>query len=510
MMTSVRGPAPRYNIGLVAWELTGAIQAGGVGDVNRDLAINLRARGHKTYCFLPDHANVKVEGRRDALGYDLWAMVGSERLHSKISRASLPGSGIPVFLIGSHEGLFNQKIYWNGEENVKRYIFASKIVPAAVRELQKGGELPPLDILHFHDSPFAFSPAYIRLTPGEGEYFRETALVGTIHNGGIGYQGEADLSLYSMTGLPAEMRYMLECDGEMRLIKGLSFCEMLNTVSCQYVRELQMPKFGRPLVEWYQLLAGRGQLIGIPNGVSGWDPKQDEGIVNLRSESDEDIIAYKAANKARLQEQVGLPVRPDVPLFSIVSRLAPQKFGLLMWQHDGMKTLLEHLIANTSMQMVVLSQAQKGVTAEEYYEKELKFLAERYRGRFAFVNRFAPEKEKRIYHCGADFFLMASEFEPCGLGQLYAMRYGTPPAVVPVGGLFDTVTRERGFVAKGPFTGDVAEIAKEAVATFDNKPWLLQMTKADLAYDSSWGPSMEKYEAMYARASELKRQRADF
>jgi starch synthase len=501
MNTSVvHSQLPRRNVGLAAWEITGVVQAGGVGDVARDLALNLKARGHFPVCFLPFHAGVKIGNFEKVLEFDLSAKVGSEWLHGGVFKAYLPDSDIPVFLLGSNEHFFNQRLYWNGGENVKRYIYGSKILPVAIRELEKAGLIPKLDVLHVHDSPFAFAPLHIRLAAEEKQYFERMALIGTIHNGGLGYQGEADLSLFSMTGLPFDMRDILESDGEMRLIKGFGYCDGFNTVSAQYLNELQTRKFGRPLTEWYKLLALQGQFVGIPNGISGWDPRSDNNIVNLVSYEGKDITSFKAENKAKLQKRVSLPVRDDVPLFVIVSRLATQKFGLLMWQHEQSNTLLKHLVTKTNMQMVVLAQAQKGITAEEYYAGELSSLARDYSDRFAFINRFESEEKRRIYFAGADGFLMPSEFEPCGLTQLYAMKYGALPVVTRVGGLVDTVTPERGFLANGLFTTDIAEVVERATETFTDKPRLLKMRQAAMAFDSSWGPSMDQYEAMYERA----------
>jgi starch synthase len=341
--------------------------------------------------------------------------------------SSLPGSDIPVYFI-EHEGFFGREgIYGSKTEtdyadNPRRFAFFSR---AAFQLCRKLAWFP--EILHSHDWPGALVPVYLRHLEACGE-FSSTVSVLTIHN--LGYQGVYAKDNFGFFGLPWELFHGagFEFHDAINLLKaGIASADRLTTVSPTYSREIQTSEQGCSLDGL--LRARSASLVGILNGVDldEWNPETDQLLPARYSASD---LRGKAACKEAIQREMGLEVDPSVPLFGMVTRLTDQKgvaelFGLTYGCAFS-------LCNDMDLQFAILG------SGEAWCEAELQSLSTRlpnFRARIGYSERLA-----HLIEAGADFFLMPSRYEPCGLNQMYSLRYGTLPIVRRTGGLADTVS----------------------------------------------------------------------
>ena len=313
---------------------------------------------------------------------------------------------------------------WNGSEypdNPRRFIFLSR----AVMEIALHFHLKP-DIIHANDWHTALCCVYLR-SHLYRQQFPECKSVLTIHN--IGYQGIFDKSNICWTDLGWEyFNYQcLEYYDRLNLLKGgIMTADMVSTVSPTYAKEILTPEYGFGLQDVLKQAEQEGRLCGILNGidVSVWSPETDTLLPAVFSA--EDLSGKKICRK-ELQKQFNLPLKKQVPVFAVISRLATQK-GL-----DVLADALEKLLPECDMQVVA---AASGDPRLEYRYRSL---ADRYPEKMSVFLGYASEKTAHLIEAGADFFLMPSRYEPCGLNQMYSMRYGTLPIVRFTGGLADTV-----------------------------------------------------------------------
>jgi starch synthase len=334
-------------------------------------------------------------------------------------------------------------------------------------------------VVHCNDWQTGLAPAYLNLLPGA----RARSLI-TVHN--LAFQGLFGAPVLGELGLPAHTWSMhgVEFYGHLSFLKaGLQYADAITTVSPTYAAEIQTDFEG---MGFAGLLRHRSEhLSGIINGIDtiAWNPMRD---AHLQFPYDVDSLAVKKQNKAALQREVGLAIRDDQPLLGVVSRLTHQK-GL------DLVAALEKQIAKLPAQLVVLGSGEKAL------EAEFQRLAELHPGQFAVRIGFNEGLAHRI-EAGADIFLMPSRFEPCGLNQMYSLRYGTPPVVRATGGLADTVIDGiNGFVFKEATTAALLATIQRAVATWhDRKAW--QAMQADgMGRDVSWAKPAAQYAALYAR-----------
>jgi len=444
-------------------------KTGGLADVAGALPLALEKQAQEVVVFLPDYKEIrKNSGKLKAEG---------------ALRYSIIGKNIKVYFIENDE-YFNREGLYGGEsgdyeDNLERFSYFCKKTLSLLKEINF---IP--DIVHCHDWQTALIPAYLKTIYANDSFYKHSKTLLTIHN--LGYQGLFPREDFSVTGLDESLFNieMLEFFGKLNLLKGgIVFSDFINTVSPTYSEEIQGAELGFGLEG--VLVKRKEVLCGILNGIdySIWNPKTDKIIVNNFSPSDP---SGKRKNKENLQEICNLPKKPQLPLFGMVTRLV---------DHKGLDILVPELekICRMGLQMVILG------LGENKYHKILSGVAKKYPSSLSLHLKFDDSLAHKIY-AGSDCFLMPSKYEPCGLGQLISLRYGSIPLVYKTGGLADTVTPEHGFVLEYYKKDDLVKLIKEAVNTFANKEKWNQLVKNAFACDFSWEESAKKYVQLYKRA----------
>jgi len=348
------------------------------------------------------------------------------------------------------------------------------------------------DVLHAHDWQTALLPVYLKTTLRDDPVLQETASVFTIHN--LGYQGLFDPEILPRLGLPWELFTPagLEFYGKVNLLKGgLIYADLLTTVSRRYSQEIQEPEHGFGLDG--VLRARRDDLYGILNGIDPeeWNPETDAFIAARYSAADP---SGKARCKQDLQERFALPVRPEVPLLGVISRLAPQK-GL-----DLLRDILDELM-RLDLQLVLLGSGEKAL------EAAFREAAAQHPSRLGVKIGFDIPLSHQI-EAGADLFLMPSRYEPCGLNQMYSLAYGTIPVVRATGGLDDTIVQfdpetgeGNGFKFADPTPAAFLQAIRSALALFQQKPHWARLVGNAMSADFTWDRSAREYVRVYRLAT---------
>ena len=474
-------------------------KTGGLADVATALPKSLALIGHDVSLITPYYPQViKKNGAEvpaiEQTGISFRVAVGSKFVDGRILRSTLPGSRVTVFLIEQpyyfdRPGLYVE-LDQDYRDNCERFVFFSRAVMEASRVLG----LKP-DIVHANDWQTGLVPALVNIecrgTPG----FEKTASVFTIHN--MSFQGQFWHWDMLLTGL--DWKYFnwrqMECYGHLNLLKtGISFADIVTTVSPTYSHEIQTPEFGCGLNG--ALSSRQSDLVGILNGVDTevWNPSVDTSIAKTYSASSLDD--GKAACKAALQSRLGLPVRPSVLLLGSISRMTHQKGFQLLEQCSSM-------LLDQDLQMVFLG------SGEPRFESLLLKLAQDHPEKVATHIGYDEELSHQI-EAGADAFLMPSEFEPCGLNQMYSLIYGTVPIVRAVGGLADSVIDASDEnVANGTANGfSFREFRSDVLfwnicrarAMFSDKLKWQRLQQAGMKRDWSWKQSANEYMQVYERA----------
>jgi starch synthase len=474
----------------VSSEVTPFRKTGGLGDVAGALPKALKARGIDVRVVMPLYRGIRWNELEPLEGVlEVPMFYGTAR--AAVRMTTLPGSDVPIYFL-EHYGYFDRpEVYGPADgggyaDNLERFTFFSR----ASLELARALGFEP-DVVHANDWQTALVPIYLN-TLYRGAPLRRAATLFTIHN--LAFQGVFDGGELFVTGLPSE-RYVpgeLEHYGAMNLMKGgLVHATLLSTVSPTYAAEIQRPEHGAGLDG--VIAARSGDLHGILNGIDTgeWDPETDRLLPARYSATD---LSGKAICKRELQREMGLPVRGKTPLFGAVSRLTPQKgFDLLA---QAMERLL-----GWDLSIVLLGSGDSD--AEEYFNALSRAPGEKFRARIGFDNGLAHRIE-----AGCDFFLMPSRFEPCGLNQMYSLRYGTLPIVHATGGLADTVqnydeaTGEgTGFVIHRLDAKSLGDTVGWALATYFSRPRDVDaMRRRGMNVDFSWTRAAESYEALYREA----------
>ncbi|MDH4388242.1 MAG: glycogen synthase [Fimbriimonas sp.] len=354
---------------------------------------------------------------------------------------------------------------------------------AVFRACEELGWIP--EVLHANDWHTGFVPVLLR-ERGEAKW-ANTASVFTIHN--LAYQGEFDIDALDWLNLPHHLfnYHQVEAWGRVNFLKaGMSFAEKVNTVSPTYAAQIQTREYGCALEGMTQFLADNGRLSGILNGIdtSVFDPSNDPDIAAAFSAAD---LFGKSTCRRALLEEVGLPFQDSAPVFGMVSRLSSQKgFDILL---DAAPELFD-----MGAQLVVQGLGEPAIVRG--YEA----LQHRYPGQFRLLNVFDPSLAQRVY-AGSDAFLMPSAFEPCGLGQMIAMRYGTVPVVRLTGGLMDSVFDcLNGFTFGHKSVSELTAACRRAVDVFGDKPRWVEMQRHGMEADWGWDASAAKYVELYSQA----------
>jgi len=402
-----------------------------------------------------------------------------------VYEAKLPGSEVPIYFLENEKYLSSGGIYLSKDAvaseqgEIERFAFFSK----AVGEFVKKEEWEP-DIVHCNDWHTGLVPGLLK-TP---------ASVFTIHN--LANQGFSDLSILknldSITQESELIRWDAADDNLDLMLQGITAADVVSTVSPTYAKEILTPEFGEGLHS--VLKAREGRLCGILNGIDTqvWDPETDQKIEF--NYSLKEGLAGKVANKIYLQRELNLKVDPEVPVIGMITRLAAQK---------GLDITLEGFeeILSLGAHFVILG------VGDEAVEKQLLAISHKSSasGKFSFINRFDGDLAHRIY-AGADLFLMPSKFEPCGLVQLIAMRYGSLPIVRETGGLKDTVEDGKtGFVFGEYSTEALIEVVELAIGRFGvENIQFRQMIAEAMRQDFSWEASAREYLQLYQKALQYK------
>jgi starch synthase len=462
------------------------IKTGGLGDVSSGLPAALSAMAQDVRIVLPAYGDILASElplkKRAGLSIDGKAVT--------VLEGAMPDSGVPVWLV-DHPGYFdragNPYLDADGrpwQDNAERFaLFCQAVVRIALDSA--GLDWQP-DIIHCNDWQSGLVPALLSLHAGR------PGTVFTIHN--LAYQGNFPYSSFEALGLPEKFWSpdALEFHEQVSFIKGgLVFADQITTVSPGYADEIQTEAYGCGL---HGLLRHhRDRLSGILNGIdtTQWDPASDP---HLSTQYDIDtLVPGKQANKQALLSSRGLPAEPDVPLIGMVGRLVEQK---------GIDLLLEILdeCLELPLQMVILG------SGDVRFERKLVDAASRYTDRLSVMLGYDETLAHRI-EAGADIFLMPSRFEPCGLNQLYSLRYGTLPLVRRVGGLADTVVdattenirlgRANGIVFDTADSASLLQAIRRAIALYHDAKLLNQLRLAGMQQDVSWQRSAQDYLDLY-------------
>lgn len=488
------GAGRRLSVLIVASEVAPFRKTGGLADVTGALPKALESLGMDVRVVTPLYAGMRWD-EQERLDGSISVPMYWGRGRAGVRLGRLPGSNVPVYFIEHHR--FFDRPYLYGppgdayDDNLERFAFLSR----AALELCKSLGFTP-DIVHAHDWQTALVPVYLN-TVEWGQPLHGCASVFTIHN--LAYQGIHEAGAMFITGLGREHLNPQEFEhfGDLNLMKAaLQHSTMLSTVSPTYCREIQTSAFGCGLDG---VLARRsGDLWGILNGidVSEWNPASDAHLVERY---DVARVEHKAANKAALQRELGLPIEPGTPLFGVIGRLTAQK---------GLDVLAQSLprLLEWPLQMVLLGAGDRD--EEDYFAELSRQRGDRFRAVIGFDNALAHRIE-----AGSDFFVMPSRFEPCGLNQMYSLRYGTVPIVRRTGGLADTV--ENYGEAQGTGTGfcfdDLTAEALTntigwAMSTFHDRPAHFRKLQVQgMQQDFSWERAADAYERLYLEAYRRRR-----
>jgi starch synthase len=413
------------NVLFVSSEVAPFAKAGGLGDVAAALPKALAdGRGHDVRVVMPLYSRVKAQ--LEPVFADASIELGGTRVHFSVLTGKLPGSKVPVYFVRC-PGLYGRpNIYTqDGDEHLRFAVLSW----AALVICQRLGFRP--DIVHANDWQTSLLPLLLKTMFAWDRLFSQTRTVLTIHN--IGHQGSFDAKLLSQTGLSDAAHHFHQDqlrEGRINpLLTGILYANAITTVSPTYAREIQTSEHGVGLDGF--LRERSSVLFGVLNGIdeTEWNPEVDTKIPHRYSV---DNLAGKLENKKALLAAANLPFVREVPLVGIVSRLAWQKgFDLCFG-------VLPRLLQRNAMQLVVLG------TGEPKYEEFFSSLARRLPRHVAYLRAFS-EPMAHLIEAGSDMFLMPSRYEPCGLNQMYSLRYGTPPIVHRTGGLADTVGSSNGF-----------------------------------------------------------------
>lgn len=462
------------------------VKTGGLGDVAGSLPAALVRAGAEVIVMVPKYATIKDEYKAQMEHFaDFYVSLGWRNEYCGLEK--LEHDGV-TYMFVDNERYFARDYPYGFFDDGERFAFFSKAITESLQHLPAGFEC---DILHCNDWQTALAPVFLREFYQGLPLYDRVKTVFSIHN--VAFQGQfSDTVMEDILGvahIPAAAS-QLRCDAcsVNYMLGALRYADAITTVSPTYANEIQTPEFGEGLDG---VLRERSYALqGILNGIDvvGFDPATDKRIAANYTVEDR---SGKAVCKAKLQEELGLEVRDDRPLMVMVTRLTRQKgMDLVMYA-------LDRILAG-GVQVAVLG------TGDRDYEDGLRYFQDKYPGTMAARIEFDPALSQRMY-AAADMFLMPSKFEPCGLSQIIAMRYGTLPIVRETGGLKDTVIPYNEFTGEGTgfsfsnFNGDEMgdAVFRAARLFWDNREAWNQLVTQAMSQDFSWTRSADKYLDLY-------------
>ncbi|RJQ34446.1 glycogen synthase [Candidatus Parcubacteria bacterium] len=482
---------------MAAAEMEPLAKVGGLGDVVGSLPKALLKLGAEVKVFLPFYGSIDARKFRiKSLKKNIKLEIDGRQDNFDLYQTKLPG-GVTVFLV-KHQNFATKDIYVGSrkyfkkgksassrkDDDVERFVFFSKAVVEAIKNLKLKA-----DVIHCHDWHTALIPTFIDEYSLKDRNFKNISSLYTIHN--LASQGITSLDITDYAALnynltPALMEDYYDRDGgkidSMKV--GILSADHINTVSPNYAKEILSKEYGANLESY--LLRRKKNLSGILNGidVNFFNPQKDKAIKSKYGVSD--FSLGKAKNKEDLQKISKLD-KTDAPLFGLVTRLVKQK-GL-----DILLPALEVLLKKYDFQLVVLGTGQKDL------ETGFQALAKKYPTKVKANITFDAALAQKIY-AASDFFLMPSKFEPCGLGQMIAMRYGTVPVVRSTGGLKDTVINNKtGIVFKKYTQVEMKKALEASLRLYRNKGKLKKMIQLIMKQDFSWDVSAREYLKLYKK-----------
>lgn len=462
------------------------VKTGGLGDVAGSLPAALVRAGAEVIVMVPKYATIKDEYKAQMEHFsDFYVSLGWRNEYCGLEKLERDGV---TYMFVDNERYFARDYPYGFFDDGERFAFFSKAITESLQHLPAGFEC---DILHCNDWQTALAPVFLREFYQGLPLYDRVKTVFSIHN--VAFQGQfSDTVMEDILGvahIPAAAS-QLRCDAcsVNYMLGALRYADAITTVSPTYANEIQTPEFGEGLdgVLRERSYALQGILNGID--VAGFDPATDKRIAANYTVEDR---SGKAVCKAKLQEELGLEVRDDRPLMVMVTRLTRQKgMDLVMYA-------LDRILAG-GVQVAVLG------TGDRDYEDGLRYFQDKYPGTMAARIEFDPALSQRMY-AAADMFLMPSKFEPCGLSQIIAMRYGTLPIVRETGGLKDTVQPYNEFTGEGTgfsftnFNGDEMgdAVFRAARLFWDNRDAWNQLVTQAMSQDFSWTRSADKYLDLY-------------
>ncbi len=490
------------NILLASSEVVPFAKTGGLADVVEALPRELEKLGHHPIVFTPAYRHARQCGQPiEPTNITVMVRVGSKDVRGRLLKSRLPDSNVPVYLVEQDSYFDRPQLYRDDgddyKDNCERFTFFCRAVMQSMGVLHV-----PIDVLHCHDWQTGLIPAYLKIEHAHVPGYDHVACLFTIHN--LAYQGNFWHWDMLLTGL--DWKYFnwhqMEFHSHLNLLKtGIVFADAINTVSPQYAQEIQSEPMGCGLAG---VLRDRKEtLSGILNGVNydAWDPSRD-GLIDATY----DVTSWqsgKARCKESLQRELGLPVSARHPLIGLIGRLAEQKGWRLVAE------VMQRWAGHRDVQWAILG------TGEEEYHRLLQRLSTQHPTQVAARLGFSDTLAHRI-EAGCDMFVMASRYEPCGLNQLYSLKYGTVPIVHRTGGLADTIINATpqtladgtangfSFSAYGP--DHLHDALHRACHMYEHEPQQWQrLVETGMRQDWSWHRSAQRYVELYSRIVAQKR-----
>lgn len=491
--------AKQLQVLFVSSEVEPFAKTGGLADVSGALPQTIKSLDHEIRIMMPRYGSIK-ESRAKIYEMirlkDIAVPVGDREYLADVKSSFIVNSGtkVQVYFLDNREFFGRSGLYVHPEskkdyaDNDVRFIFFSRGILEALKRM---GWRP--DIIHCNDWQTGLVPAYLKTLYKNDPFYKNTRIVLTIHN--MAYQGVFPRSAFAKTALPEDLdsEKGINAFGNVNFLKaGLMFADAITTVSEKYAKEIQSTdEYGCGLQD---IVKKRTKDVhGIINGIdySVWNPNVDELIPQRYDHKSLDL---KVENKRALLERMSLPFDPQIPLIGIISRLADQKgFDLIGNALDEMMAL--------DMQFVLLG------TGEKKYHDMFERAAKKYPRKVGIQLSFNNELAHWI-EAGSDMFLMPSRYEPCGLNQLYSLKYGTIPVVRATGGLDDTITNYdpatgsgTGFKFEKYDSSEMLDAIRRAVQLFGNHQAWKKLMKNGMMKDFSWEASAKKYLQLYRSVS---------